>query len=119
MSVTPPLHSQRRYTVLQALASLPDIVPLPPVEPARGYTVTHATLYLDTSAPGIYRLIREGQLATRKIGKRRIIPGSEIIRFLAGAPPVAVGDPIDARASEAGRIGGRVGGAAKAAKSAA
>jgi hypothetical protein len=96
-----------------------DIIPLPPLEATRGYSVTHATLYLDTSAPGIYHLIRTGLLASRKIGKRRIIPGSEIIRFLAGAPPTAVGDPIDARASELGRIGGRAGGAAKAANSAA
>ena len=93
-----------------------DVIPLPPVEEVRGYSVQHAALYLDTSPMGVYKLISEGKLATRKVGKRRIVPGSELIRFLTGKEPVMQGDPIDPRMSELGRIGGRVGGLAKAAK---
>lgn len=94
----------------------PDIAPLPPVEPTRGYSVAHVALYLDTSPPSIYHLIRQGLLVSRKIGKRRIISGAELIRFLSGAPVTEAGDPIEARASELGRIGGRAGGTAKACK---
>jgi Helix-turn-helix domain len=93
-----------------------DIVPLPPVEATRGYSVNHSSLYLGTSPPGVYTLLREGKLVSRTIGKRRIIPGSEIIRFLAGGPVMAVGDPIDPRMSALGRIGGKAGGLAKARK---
>ena len=96
-----------------------DIIPLPPLEPARGYTVHHAALYLDCSAPLVYQLISSGQLPSRKLGKRRIIPGSELIRFLTGEDPILKGDPIDPRMSELGRIGGKAGGLAKARKGAA
>ena len=96
-----------------------DIVPLPPVEAVRGYTPTHASLYLDVSLPTVYQLIRSGRLPSRVLGKRRIIPGSELIRFLTGQEPQLQGDPIDPRMSELGRIGGRVGGLAKARKDAA
>jgi excisionase family DNA binding protein len=93
-----------------------DIIPLPPLESARGYTPQHAACYLDCSVPTIYKLIGNGQLPSRKLGKRRIIPGSELIRFLTGEEPVLKGDPIDSRMSELGRIGGKAGGLAKARK---
>ena len=93
-----------------------EIIPLPPLEPARGYTLQHAALYLDCSTPTVYKLIANEQLPSRKLGKRRIIPGSELIRFLTGEEPVLKGDPIDPRMSELGRIGGKVGGLAKARK---
>jgi excisionase family DNA binding protein len=98
---------------------LHEIIPLPPLEPARGYSPTHAGLYLGVSTPSVYVLINSGRLPSRVIGKRRIIPGSELIKFLTGAPPVLKGDPIDERLSEAGRTGGRAGGLAKARRSAA
>jgi excisionase family DNA binding protein len=91
-----------------------EILPLPPLEPARGYTLMHACLYLDVSPPSIYRLIRNGRLPSRIIGKRRIIPGSELIRFITGQEPILKGDPIEERLSEAGRTGGKAGGLAKA-----
>jgi excisionase family DNA binding protein len=95
-----------------------EIIPLPPIEPVRGYTVAHAALYLGTSAPTVYKLIAEDRLPSRKLGKRRVIPGSELIRFLTGEKPILQGDPIDSRMSELGRVGGKVGGLAKARKSA-
>ena len=94
-----------------------EIIPLPPIEPVRGYTLQHAALYLDVSLPTVYSLINKGRLPTRQMGKRRIVPGSELIRFLTGEEPLLKGDPIDPRMSELGRIGGRAGGLAKARKS--
>jgi len=93
-----------------------DIVPLPPVEPVRGYTPQHAALYLDCSVATIYALIGKNKLPSRLLGKRRVIPGSELIRFLTGQEPILKGDPIDPRMSELGRVGGLVGGLAKARK---
>jgi len=93
-----------------------EIIPLPPIESVRGYTPQHAALYLDVSLPTVYALINKGRLPSRTLGKRRIIPGSELIRFLTGEEPVLKGDPIDPRMSELGRIGGKVGGLAKARK---
>lgn len=90
-----------------------ELVPLPPVEATRGYSVVHCTLYLDCSVPTIYNLIKSGRLGSRKLGKKRIVPGAEIIRFLSGHAPLMQGDPIDPRASELGRVGGKVGGKAR------
>jgi excisionase family DNA binding protein len=91
-----------------------DIIPLPPLEGARGYSPTHAALYLDCSVPTVYALLVKKRLASRLLGKRRIIPGSELIRFLTGQEPIMAGDPIDKRMSDLGRIGGKAGGLAKA-----
>jgi excisionase family DNA binding protein len=93
-----------------------DIVPLPPIEPVRGYSPAHAGLYLDVSDQTIYKLIKERKLATRVVGKRRVVPGSELIRFLTGQEPLLEGDPIDPRISEQNRINGSAGGLAKARK---
>jgi excisionase family DNA binding protein len=73
-------------------------------------------MYLGVSPPGVYNLIREGKIASRAVGKRRVISGADITRFLTGEEPQTHGDPIDPRLSEAGRIGGRAGGLAKARK---
>jgi len=94
-----------------------DIIPLPPLEPARGYSPQHAGMYLDCSLPTVYVLIKAGRLPSRTLGKRRIIPGSELIRFLTGQEPVLAGDPINPRMSQLGRLGGKAGGLAKARKS--
>lgn len=95
-----------------------EIIPLPPIEAVRGYSPQHAALYLDVSVPTVYALIAKGRLPSRQLGKRRIIPGSELILFLTGQPPVLKGDPISPRMSELGRIGGKAGGLAKARKDA-
>jgi len=94
-----------------------EIVPLPPLESARGYSPHHASLYLDCSLPIVYALIKANRLPSRTLGKRRIIPGSELIRFLTGEEPVLAGDPISPRMSALGRTGGLAGGLAKARKS--
>lgn len=93
-----------------------DIIPLLPLEPARGYTPQHAALYLACSVPTVYKLINSGQLPSVKLCKRRIIPGDSLIRLLNGQEQVLKGDPIDPRMSELGRVGGRAGGLAKARK---
>jgi excisionase family DNA binding protein len=95
-----------------------DIIPLPPIEPVRGYSPQYAALYLGVSVPTIYALMKNDKLPSRVLGKRRIVPGSELIRFITGEEPVLKGDPIDPRMSELGRIGGRAGGLAKARKAA-
>jgi excisionase family DNA binding protein len=102
--------------LLRAVTMSHEIIPLPPIEAIRGYTVAHSALYLGTSVPTVYKILGEGRLASRKLGKRRVIPGAELIRFLKGEEPVLQGDPIDGRASELGRIGGKAGGLAKARK---
>jgi excisionase family DNA binding protein len=91
-----------------------EINELPPLVPARGYSPVHASLYLDCSAPTVYALISSGRLASRTLGKRRIIPGSELIRFLTGQGPVMTGDPIDPQKSAQARTSGQAGGLAKA-----
>jgi hypothetical protein len=93
-----------------------EIPPLLPIEPIRGYTPVHSALYLGCSQPGVYKLINEGRLQTRLIGKRRVIPGSELIRFITGKGPVIAGDPIDPKKSAMARKKGRAGGLAKARK---
>jgi excisionase family DNA binding protein len=94
-----------------------EIIPLPPIEAVRGYTLQHIALYLDVSLPTVYSLIKKGRLPSKQIGeKRRIVPGSELIRFLNGEEPVLKGDPIDPRMSDIGRLGGLAGGLAKARK---
>jgi excisionase family DNA binding protein len=71
-----------------------EIIPLPPLESARGYSPQHAAMYLDCSLPTVSLLIKGNRLPSRTLGKRRIIPGSELIRFLTGQEPVLTGDPI-------------------------
>jgi excisionase family DNA binding protein len=83
-----------------------ELISLPPIEAIRGYTPQHAALYLDISDVTVYKLIRLGKLPSRKLGARRIIPGSELIRFLTGHPPALRGDPIDTGASDAARTKG-------------
>ena len=68
-----------------------DIIPLPQIEPARGYSSQHAALYLGCSLPTLYQMIHAKRLGSRTLGKRRIIPGNELIRFLNGEPPIMTG----------------------------
>jgi excisionase family DNA binding protein len=91
-----------------------DIIPLPPIEAVRAYSISHAALYLNCSIPSIYVLLHGGLLRSVTIGKRRVIPGAALIEFLEGKKPERASDPIDPRMSELGRIGGRAGGLAKA-----
>lgn len=91
-----------------------EIIPLPPLEPHRGYSVLHAALYLDCSVPTVYGLLRDGWLASLTLGKKRILPGHELIRFLTGKDPTMAGDPIDPQLAAVRREAGRAGGLAKA-----
>ena len=42
-----------------------------------------AATYLDVGHDAIYQLLRQGRLRSVKLGRRRLIPVSELERFLA------------------------------------
>lgn len=54
---------------------------LPPLDPLQRYTVPESIRYLRSSRFTIYRLINAGEIATITEGKRRFVPGSEIVRL--------------------------------------
>ena len=49
------------------------------------YTVDESCQYLRTSRTTLYEEIRAGLIATIKHGRRRYVPGAEIVRRSAGA----------------------------------
>jgi hypothetical protein len=53
---------------------------LPALDPAQRYSIEEGIAYLRSSRKTIFDDIREGRLLTIKEGKRRFIPGSEIVR---------------------------------------
>ena len=53
---------------------------LPPLDPAQRYSIEETIAYLRSSRKTVFDDIREGRLASIKEGKRRFIPGSEIVR---------------------------------------
>jgi hypothetical protein len=66
----------------------PDAVPaLPPLDPLRRYTLDQALAYLGYSRWSLYADLNAGRIRTVTAGKRRFIPGSEIVRVSA-LPPV-------------------------------
>jgi excisionase family DNA binding protein len=54
---------------------------LPPLDAKQRYTIPEAKSYLRTSHQTIYNLINAGRIATIAEGRRRYVPGSEIIRL--------------------------------------
>lgn len=69
---------------------VPERLLYPPREVERLLSVSHAQLY---------RLIGDGRLSAVKIGSRSFIPRASIEAFLAGLPPVKVGDQSAGRAA--------------------
>ena len=61
--------------------------PLQPVDAGQRYTVDEGSRYLRVSRAQLYLDISAGHLRTIKHGRRRYIPGSEIIR-LSTLPPM-------------------------------
>jgi excisionase family DNA binding protein len=55
-------------------------IPVAPLDPLRRYSIDHALLYLGVSRAQVYKEIKANKLATIKDGRRRYIPGSEIVR---------------------------------------
>lgn len=55
--------------------------PLPPVDTAQAYTIVEGIAYLRTSRPTLYGMINSGMLRTITRGRRRLIPGTEIVRL--------------------------------------
>jgi excisionase family DNA binding protein len=58
-------------------------IPLTLLDPLRRYPIETARAFLNVSRATIYKHIAEGKLATIKEGKRRFVPGSEIVRLSA------------------------------------
>ena len=56
-------------------------LPLQPVDPGQRYTVDEGSRYLRVSRAQLYLDISAGRLRTITHGRRRYIPGSEIIRL--------------------------------------
>ena len=54
--------------------------PLPHLDPNQRYTIPESARYLRVSRAYVYQLIARGQLLSITDGKRRYIPGSQIIR---------------------------------------
>ena len=53
---------------------------LPPLDERQRYSVEEAIAYLRSSRKTLFDDIKNGRLATIKEGKRRFIPGSELVR---------------------------------------
>lgn len=54
--------------------------PLPPLDPLQRYSIDEAVRYLRVSKPTLYADIHARKITTIKDGKRRYVPGSEIVR---------------------------------------
>ncbi|MFO1129150.1 MAG: helix-turn-helix domain-containing protein [Rhodospirillales bacterium] len=52
--------------------------------PRRGYSILEFGEIIGVGRTKIYELIAAGELRTVKLGKRRIVPASEIDRLLSG-----------------------------------
>lgn len=75
---------------------------LPPLDAQQRYTIEEATKYLRSSRQTVYNDIAAGTLATFKEGKRRFVPGTEIIRRSRMPPsPQKVAKRRDAEQSAA------------------
>lgn len=61
---------------------------LSPLDPHQRYSIEEAIAYLRSSRKTLFDDIKQGRLATIKEGKRRFVPGSEIVRR-SQAPRVA------------------------------
>ncbi len=58
--------------------------PAAPTEPAEAITFDQARIALKVSAPTLRKLVRSGRLHAVQTGRRWLIPGREIARFLGG-----------------------------------
>jgi len=53
---------------------------LPPLDELQRYSIEEAIAYLRSSRKTLFDDIKNGRLATIKEGKRRFVPGTEIVR---------------------------------------
>lgn len=53
---------------------------LAPLDPLQRYEIMEATAYLRISRAELYKQLSDGRLKSIKEGRRRLIPGSEIVR---------------------------------------
>lgn len=58
---------------------------LGPLDPLRRYPVEEALKYLATSRATFYKDVAAGKIKTIQNGKRRFVPGSEIVRLCSVA----------------------------------
>jgi excisionase family DNA binding protein len=61
-----------------------NTISLPPLDPRQRYTVEESCRYLRTSRTTLYEQINTGLLKTIKQGRRRYVPGAELVRCSAG-----------------------------------
>ena len=57
-----------------------EIAPLPPLDANQRYTVVEAAAYLRQSVSKTYMDAQSGRLASFQDGRRRYIPGAELIK---------------------------------------
>lgn len=60
---------------------------LPPLDPRQRYSIAEACDYLRISRPLMTRRIAQGCIATITDGRRRFVPGTEIVRLSAPDVP--------------------------------
>ena len=66
----------------QIKTSLLDPTAVPEYKPRPAYTLREVMGILRVSRGTVYRLLNDGELKSKKVGGRRLVPHSEIIRFL-------------------------------------
>jgi excisionase family DNA binding protein len=54
--------------------------------PKRAYSVPETMCVLGLCRDSVYRLIREGKLSARKIGRRTVVVDTDLQAFLEGLP---------------------------------
>lgn len=59
---------------------MPSPTSLPPIDPNQRYAISEAAAYLRICRPYVYKLINTKKLRTLRDGRRRYVPGSELIR---------------------------------------
>jgi len=64
---------------------------LPPLDERQRYTIDEAIAYLRSSRKTVFSDIKSGRLLTLKEGRRRFVPGTEIVRRSRVPADVAYG----------------------------
>jgi hypothetical protein len=67
----------------------PVLEPLPPIQSDRRYPIALALRYEGVCRATWYKDLRAGNIKTVTVGKRRFVPGSELLRRM-GAPSASV-----------------------------
>ncbi len=66
----------------------PVLEPLPPIQSDRRYSIALALRYEGVCRATFYKELAAGNIKTITVGKRRFVPGSELLRRM-GVPPAS------------------------------